>query len=188
MTFARILGLRKRFAAMILLAAAATSAHGQGGDARLVDRIDRDSGILGWGGLLLGMSVADVQGVLGTPLLVPEDPRTYDECSARFGTTVRHRRATLGLGFDAPGPRGRLREITLIAPAADRLSLVAAVKDRFPGVTYVAAPDDPELRERNDPQPVYRTSFGDLVHVQPGIGVSFGQICSRSPGGEWANR
>jgi hypothetical protein len=163
------------------LAAGAPPALARGGELRAIERIDRDVDALSWGGIRLGMTVLEVEEVLRTRLPISEVPRTDLGCAADYGTTVRHKGVALGLGFDRPGRSGRLRELTLILPGPAREELVGAVKDRFPGLRHVSPRSEPDLPERDADRPLYRTSFGDLVHVLPGVGVSLGAVCGVEP-------
>jgi hypothetical protein len=150
-------------------------------DVREVERIEREEGSLGWRGLRLGMSVIEVEEALGERLPLSEVPRTDVGCEAAYGTTVRHKNLSLGLGFDRPGRGGRLREITLILPVPARDELVSAVKDRFPGIRYVPPQGAPDLLEGDASEPLFRTTTGDLIFVNPGVGVSFGIVCGVEP-------
>ena len=150
-------------------------------DIRAVRKIDSHEGALSWGGLRLGMTVSEAEEVLGEPLPVSEVPRTDVGCEADYGGTVRHKGMSLGLGFDRPGSSGRLREITLILPVPARDDLVQAVKKRFPDLRYVPASTSPDLGEEQSVQPLFRTGSGELILVDPGVGVSFGAVCGVTP-------
>lgn len=161
--------------------AARSPDHPREKDVRAVGKIDREEGTLAWGGLRLGMTVSEVEKVLGQPFPVSEVPRTDLGCEADYGGTVRHKGMSVGLGFDRPGRGGRLREITLILPVVDRDDMVLAVKDRFPNLRYVPASTLPDLAEGDSNEPLFRIGSGELILVHPGVGVSFGAVCGVEP-------
>ena len=155
-------------------------------DIRALRKVDRQDGALAWRGLRLGMTVPEVEEVLGEPFPVSEVPRSDLRCEADYGGTVWHKGLSVGLGFDGPGRRGRLREITLILPVSARDDLVLAVKDRFPDLRYVPQSSFPDLREEQNGEPLFRTGTGELIFVHPGVGVSFGAVCGVTPAAEVA--
>lgn len=113
--------------------------------------VDVVDGELAWNGVRAGMERPAVEARLGAlPPAVPHPAGWCGEHESRVETED----SELILAFDGPGERARLVSITVVVPEA------AATADG-----------------RAEPAAVFQTAAGGRIAVEPGVGVTFGDVC-----------
>lgn len=135
-------------------------------------------GHLGWDGVYVGMTFAEVErsvGRVGAP-----DPEPGMLCPLhRTELTVDGQR--LGLDFSGTGDDAVLRAITIlleprIGERFETAAVVDALRDRL-DLDFVPSPHAPRLAEAAVEKPLYRTRNDELVFVNPEAGVAIGAVC-----------
>jgi len=109
-------------------------------------------GRLAWNGVHAGMERPAVAARLGGAL-PPAVPHPAGWCG-EHESRVERPEGDLILAFDGPGEGARLTSITVVVPGAE-----AAAGDR-------AAPAR-----------VFQTASGERIAVEPGVGLTFGDVC-----------
>ncbi|HEX2254963.1 MAG TPA: hypothetical protein VHQ65_16985 [Thermoanaerobaculia bacterium] len=119
-----------------------------------------DAGQLAWNGLSAGMTRREAERVVGSPL--EPVPVQVERCG-ETGAAARVAGRTAVLSFAGPGAEAPLRAVSVAGRAASG----AAVEARFPSMEQVVA----------GPRPIYRTAADELLVVEPGAGIDFGEVC-----------
>jgi len=109
-------------------------------------------GRLAWNGIRAGMERPAVAARLGGTL-PPAEPHPAGWCGEHESRVVVPEGELL-LAFDGPGERARLASITVVVPEAE-----AAAEDLAP------------------PAALFETAAGERIAVEPGVGVTFGDVC-----------
>lgn len=157
----------------LALAACATAGPGAGRFPRSVEPVKQIArlrgGALGWGGLWIGATAAEVERTLGRRLTELASAEPDALCGYR-SAGVEVLGQPLRLEFEGTGEDARLRAIWLLlgsrgAPPS-RDDLVRALKARFPGIESVPSP-----------HPLYRLDEDNLFWVDPQRGIYFGKVC-----------
>ena len=107
-------------------------------------------GRLAWHGVQAGMERSAVAARLGA--LPPAVPHPVGWCG-EHESRVRTPGGEAILAFDGPGEQARLTSTTVVVPAAE-------------GATGPARP-----------APVFQTASGERIAVEPGVGLTFGDVC-----------
>jgi hypothetical protein len=135
-------------------------------------------GHLGWDGVVVGMTLRDVErkvGRLAAPAAEPE------MLCPHHRTDVVVDGQPLGLEFSGTGDEAVLRAILIplvprIGESFDTRAVVGALRDRLE-LSFVPSPHAPRLGEDEVEKPLYRTGDDELVFVNPEAGVVIGEVC-----------
>ncbi|MFP5288130.1 MAG: hypothetical protein ACLGI9_20510 [Thermoanaerobaculia bacterium] len=168
----------------LALAGCATAGPGAGRFPRSTEPVKQivrlRGGSLGWGGVWIGSTAAEVERTLGRRLteLVSGEPDAL--CGYR-SAGVEILGQPLRLEFEGTGQDARLQAIWLLlgqrGGPLSKQDLVRALKARFPGIEYVPNPHVPNLAEAESPSPLYRLAEDHLFWVDPQRGIYFGKVC-----------
>lgn len=112
----------------------------------------RTASALGWGDLVLGISLEEASARLGEDL---ELESIEDRCGDA-GTRFVRGRTELFLSFSGNAPGARLQSIVRrLPPEASPEEIVSDLERRFPGLRYRPDPRWPNMPEEEDPNPFY---------------------------------
>jgi hypothetical protein len=155
-----------------ILAAPVRALHGQRGAAAARPRpetaVSLVGGKLAWGKLVLGMTVKEVESVLGRGLVLR--PGSGDAGCSGPEADAQSGNQRLTLTFSDAGPDGGLVDIFVLFPAPrDLREVVTALKAQVPSLQYQpSAHDVTPVPEKDNPKPLY------LLSNNPGQGVLVG--------------
>jgi hypothetical protein len=127
-------------------------------------------GNLGWSGLRLGATPPRVERQVGGAVALD---RSRGLACAPYSATVQWKGLTLTLGFSKASPSARVMTIDVhfggALVAASREQLIADLKQRLPGVSYLAPAGESGASEESDPRPTFALpgADGDFVRLTP---------------------
>lgn len=135
-------------------------------------------GHLGWDGVVVGMTLRDVERRVGR-LAAPA--AESELLCPHHRTDVVVDGQELGLEFSGTGDEAVLRAILIplvprIGESFDTRAVVGALRDRL-DLAFVPSPHAPRLGEDEVEKPLYRTGSNELVFVNPEAGVVIGEVC-----------
>ena len=145
-----------------------------------IRQITLRKGRLGWGGFEVGMTFRQAELVLGRRLPALGSA-TQDELCGYYQMETIAMRQPLRLEWAAEAGESHLQALWLPLQSrsgpAGRDEIVAALHARFPKLEHIPSPHEPDLPEKENPQPLYRVpEGGGMIFVQPG-GIYFGEVC-----------
>jgi hypothetical protein len=141
--------------------------------------LDEMGGHLGWKGVAVGMTLSEIEAVVGEDLPPPAFAQQilcpYHRLDVRVDGQLLH------LDFAGAGADAELRSVVIPLPVArgetfDTATVVETLRAGLE-LRFVPSPHAPEKGEAELEKPLYRTPRGELVFVNPEIGVVFGQVC-----------
>ena len=133
-------------------------------------QVHQRRGNLGWDGLEVGMTFSEVERALGQRLGIPQGPGPLCD---RYTSRVQVLDQALRLSFTGATQSARLAAITVLLPLGfDTTGLVDALEARLGTLTPVPSPQTP-----NPTKPLYQTSDGGRVFINPEEGISLGDVC-----------
>lgn len=123
-------------------------------------RLETAGGKVGWDDITLGMSSVQVERRTGVTLAMQESPAsTAGKTCRAYTVTVERGTLRLTLGFPTSKPGAKLQSIFVhfegYQVTAKSAELVAELKSRIPGVTYMPQTGIPPHTEPDDPAPEY---------------------------------
>lgn len=164
-------------ASLVLLTACTTSGPGRVGPHDAVLRqVHERGGKLGWDGLQVGMTFAEVERAVGERLPSPTGP---DEiCTDRYWTSASLLRQELTLSFTGSTQSARLASITIQLPGGfEPASLVPRLESRLGPLEFIPSLHEPTLGPTQIAKPLYRTRHGGLIFLFPQSGIAIGDVC-----------
>lgn len=134
-------------------------------------------GDLGWNGIYVGMTRNQVERALGQRLGGVR-PRAGGLCPQRYDAGVTYLERPLDLSFTGSTQSARLASMTVLLPSGFSVHEVAErLKRKLRGLTWVPDRHHPGQPEELVAKPLYRTPGGGLVFLDPGHGISLGEVC-----------
>jgi hypothetical protein len=112
---------------------------------------------LRWGDLVIGMTLPQVENVLRSKIAFKDGEVEPNPCG--ISDHVRYRGRKLLIDF--AGEDGKETLIGILVPftgperTLQRRDLVAALKKRIPGVIYQPSRHEPDVKESDNPRPIY---------------------------------
>jgi hypothetical protein len=148
-------------------------------DLEPLHRVIEVGGRLGWDGVMVGMTLAQVEAVVGEDLPAPAAEAQVLCPDHRL--EVRVDGQPLHLDFSGTGGAALLHAITVPLPverggAFDTGTVVETLRSTL-DLAFVPSVHAPAMTEGEAEKPLYRTPHGDLVFVNPEEGVVLGQVC-----------
>lgn len=132
-------------------------------------------GRIGWDGLQVGMTFAEVERALGRRLGVPDGPGPL---CGRYVAEVAALDQPLRLSFTGGAQAARLAAITvLLRGGFDAGQVLQALEARLGELTLVPSPHARERGPAEVRRPLYRTAAGAGVFLDPDDGIGLGDVC-----------
>lgn len=141
-------------------------------------QVNERRGQLAWDGIVTGMTREQVEQAVGQRLESPTGPGPL---CGRYTTETTVLGQPLELSFGGPTQGARLESLTVLLPAPpggfQRDEVVPALEARLGELEFIPSRHAPERGEDEIRKPLYRSSGGGLVFVNPNRGVSLGNVC-----------
>jgi len=141
-------------------------------------RLETAGGKVGWDDITLGMSSVQVERRTGVTLAMQESPAsTAGKTCRAYTVTVERGTLRLTLGFPTSKPGAKLQSIFVhfegYQVTAKQEALVAELKVRLPGVSYLPPSGGAPSTEAADPAPAYLIpgAGGYAARLVPGGGL-----------------
>jgi hypothetical protein len=139
--------------------------------------LEFEGGKAGWDGISLGMSIVQVERRTGLTLAMQGGSGTSSESGCRaYLVGVERGTLRLTLGFPSAKPGAKLQSIYVhfegYQVTAKSAALVAELKSKIPGATYMQQTGTPPHTEAEDPAPEYDLPGGVYAaRLVPGDGL-----------------
>lgn len=121
-------------------------------------KLEGAGGKVGWDGVQLGMSSVQVERRTGVTLAMQPASGKVPSCRA-YSVAVERDTLRLTLGFPSSKPGAKLQSIYVqfegYQVTAKQEALVAELKEKLPGATWIAPPGASPADEAHDPAPAY---------------------------------
>lgn len=145
-----------------------------------IRQLHLERGKLAWDGVRLGMTLRQLEGVVGEHVPLPRPPEVDFGCNIDL-TEGRVLGQRLRFELDGSDSTSRLSAVWLLldkrAGELHARDMVAALRSRFPRMQYVPKRDAPGVTEATDPKPIFRLAPGAFALVTPEEGIYFGELC-----------
>lgn len=141
-------------------------------------RLEAEDGKAGWDGIVLGMSSVQVERRTGVTLAMQANAGSTAAAGCRsYTVTVERGTLRLILGFPSSKPGAKLQSIYVqfegYQVTAKPEALVAELKEKLPGASYLPAGGTAPPAEADDPSPTYLIpgTGGYAARLVPGAGL-----------------
>lgn len=136
--------------------------------------IEAGEGTVGWRGIVVGMTAHAVEQRLGLPIAGLEP---LNGACAGSGASLALNGAALYIAFSGGGPDAIVQSVFVpLSTTWTTAQLVAELRQRVRGLRYQPSPYAPELREEENPTPLYvladHPDVGILVKPDEGLWFS----------------
>jgi hypothetical protein len=132
-------------------------------------------GEIGWDGLQVGMTFAEVERAVGRRLGSPEGP---DPLCDRYSVEVALHDQPLRLAFTGGTQSARLASITLLLPNGFETDpVIDALETRLGILTFIPSPHVRDQDVNQARKPLFETPGENQVFINPEQGVSLGDVC-----------